>query len=114
MSGASDAPLRARIEGALRAAMKARERAAVSALRTVLAALDNAGAVAHDGLPSSVTGLSADVPRRELTHADALALLRAEADERRAALATYAQHGRDDEAARLRTEIDAIEPFLED
>ena len=114
MSEPSDTALRTRIETALRTAMKAREKVPISTLRTLLSALDNAGAVSQEGAPSSVTGLSADVPRRELTRADALVLLHAEADERRVALAMYEEHGRTEEAGRLRAEIQTIESFLED
>ena len=41
-----DSPLRSRLRAALTAAMKARDTVAVTALRTTLAAIDNAGAVA--------------------------------------------------------------------
>lgn len=107
-----DAPLRARLQDALRLAMRAREAPAVSALRTALSALDNAGAVAQTAAHVPVEGLSADVPRRELTEGEAVALLQAEADERREAMETYRRLGRDPEANRLRAELAALAPFL--
>jgi len=110
---AGHAALRARLQDALRVAMRAREAPAVSALRTALSALDNASAVAQTAAHVPVEGLSADVPRRELTEGEAIAILQAEADERREAMETYMRLGRDPEANRLRAELAALAPFLE-
>ena len=72
--------------------MKARDQAAVSALRSALAAIDNAEAAdaaqASTGpgtaeFAGSVAGLGAgEVPRRVVTDADAVAIVRAEVAER--------------------------------
>lgn len=81
----TESPLRARLRSALLDARRARDSAATSTVRTVLAALENAEAVRVDSVPSagaieeSVLGVgTADAPRRILTAADELAVLEAE------------------------------------
>ena len=69
-------PLRDRLRAALPAALKARDRTAVAALRSALAAIDNAEAVdasdVHAGaIEASAPGPgAAERPRRELTESD--------------------------------------------
>lgn len=114
--------LRARLRADLTAAMKARERTAVSALRTALAAVDNAEAVrAPEGAVTAtsehVAGArqgvgSTEAARRELSAADLADLLRAQVDERREEAARYAALGRDGAAERLRAEADVLAVYL--
>jgi uncharacterized protein len=116
--------VRARLRAALTQAMRERDRAAVSALRSTLGAIDNAEAVAveidpaafpADGvIAGAVSGLgAADVPRRELTDDDQVAIVRAEVDERRAAAAGYERAGEVDRAATLHAEADALDAVLD-
>lgn len=120
------------LRAALRAAMKARDTVAVSALRSVLAAIANAEAVTapasgtdpfsgtgpFSGTPpggnqhvaGSAAGLgAAEAPRRELTGADIAAIIAAEVTERRAVAGQFDSTGNAGRAARLRREAEVIE-----
>lgn len=112
-------PLRERLRAAVPAAMKARDRRAVAALRSALAAIDNAEAVevAIDvragAIEASPVGAGAsEVARRSLTEADILALVRAEAADRRAAAAAYEAAGHHDRAVDLAAQADTLEAHL--
>lgn len=80
--------------------MKNRDRAALSAYRHALAAIDNAGAVVPaGGIPSAgaleeaATGVgAAEVARRELSDADIRTVVEAEIAEHRHAATTLAAH----------------------
>jgi uncharacterized protein YqeY len=100
--------------------MKARDRVAVAALRSTLAALDNAEAVDR---PASVdeslaieripVGLgAAEVARRVLTEAQMEQIVRAEVAEREAAARDYDQSGRPERAEQLRSEARVISAQL--
>lgn len=114
--------VRARLRAALTPAMRARDTAAVAALRSALAALDNAGAVptstdpaspASEHVAGAVAGVgAAEVARRELTEAEQVAIVRAEVAERGAAATVADGAGRADHAARLRAEAAALTPHL--
>jgi uncharacterized protein YqeY len=117
-------PLRPRLRAALTAAMKARDPAVVAALRSALAAIDNAEAVDPAHAPAvglgagpvakAVAGLGAgEVPRRLLTADEETAVVAAEVAERRAAASQYDQLGRADDARRLRTEADVLAAHLD-
>jgi uncharacterized protein YqeY len=114
----SIAPLRQRLREALPAAMKARDRVAVAALRATLAAIDNAEAVEH--VPShglaierSPVGVgAAEVERRVLTEAQVADIVRAEMAEREAAARDYERAGRPERAEQLRGEISVLSAHL--
>lgn len=103
---------------ALTAALRARDPVAVTALRSALSALANATAVPAPPSPEvggdadfarSVVGLgAAEVARRELTPAEATAVVRAEVDERFAAAALYPPAAAD----RLRAEAAVLTRLL--
>jgi uncharacterized protein YqeY len=106
--------LPARLRGALTVAIKARDRPAVTALRTALAALDNATAVSvrapaapTDGpIAGAVAGLgTTEAARRELTDADVAAVIETQIAAREEAAVTYEQAGRPEPAADLRAEV---------
>ncbi|PZF79266.1 hypothetical protein [Jiangella anatolica] len=115
--------LRARLRTDLGAAMKTRHRDAVTALRTALAAIDNAEAVPTAAPPPDATsehiggahaGLgAAEAARRELSLEDVRALLREQQRERRAEALRYDSLGRSDAADRLRREAETLDPYLE-
>jgi uncharacterized protein YqeY len=95
----------------------------VSALRSAIAAIDNAGAVdAPDAKAASggviagaMRGVGAsEVPRRELSETEVASLVRHEIAQRETAVAEYARHGREDDAARLRAEIELLAAQLGD
>jgi uncharacterized protein YqeY len=110
--------LEQRLRTALGTALRERNAAALGALRSTLAALENATAVPSDSPPpvgdehvaGSVAGLgAAEVPRRELTEPEAAAIVRAEIAERTAAAEQY---GRSPAAERLRAEAALLTDFL--
>ncbi|WP_030242490.1 MULTISPECIES: hypothetical protein [unclassified Streptomyces] len=102
--------------------MRARDKAAVSALRGTLAALDNAEAVPVDetshraaALEASPVGAGAtEAVRRELSERDVVDIVRAEAAERLAAAAQLTAPAHADRAGRLRAEAAVLLGFLED
>ena len=103
---------------ALTTALKSRDAVAVSALRSALAAIENAGAVdaAQAPLPGSgpiagaVAGLGAsEVERRPV---DVRAVVTAEVEQRHAAAREYAELGRPDRAERLRAEAEVLAAHL--
>jgi uncharacterized protein YqeY len=115
--------MRAEMRADLTAALKARDRVAVSALRSALAAVENAEAVAVDPRPASATGTAhvagaaagagaAEARRRHLTDADIHAIVEGEVRERSAAAQEYERHGRDDLAERLRVEVAVLRRYL--
>jgi uncharacterized protein len=116
----STPPLRQRLRAALPAAMKARDRVAVAALRSTLAAIDNAEAVEEAGsagrslaIEQSPVGVgAAEVARRELTEAQVEHIVRAEVAEREAAAVEYDRVGRADRAEQLRGEAGVLAAHL--
>ena len=109
-------PLRQRLRAALPAALKARDRLAVAALRSTLAAIDNAEAVdrpaavdrhlAIERIPVGVG--AAEAARRALTEAEIERIVRAEVAEREAAAVEYERAGHRDRAEQLRGEASAL------
>ncbi|WP_190197685.1 hypothetical protein [Streptomyces djakartensis] len=101
--------------------MRARDKAAVSALRGTLAALDNAEAVPVDeavhraaALEASPAGAGAtEAVRRELSECDVVQIVRAEAAERLAAAAELSAPAHADRAGRLRAEAAVLLRFLD-
>jgi uncharacterized protein len=127
--------LRAGLRRALPAAIKARDQTAVAALRSALAAIDNAEAVdvgnppppvlgAEEGqgptagaapVAGAVVGLGAgEVERRRLTAAEVEAIVRREEAERRTAARAYQEAGRPEHAERLEAEADLLAGYLGD
>jgi hypothetical protein len=122
--------MRASLRDDLKAALKARDRVATAALRSTLAAIDNAEAVPVDDPVDSVTGdepvvtgnehvagsaagLGAtEVARRHLTKADLRSIVESEVRERSVAAAEYEQLGRNDFAERLRAEAEVLSRYL--
>ncbi|BFU46184.1 hypothetical protein KRMM14A1004_44210 [Krasilnikovia sp. MM14-A1004] len=121
--------LRERLQAALVPAMKARDTAAVAALRSALAAIENAAAVAApDAAPDagaapvdgggpfakSTAGLgAAEVARRPQDDAEVERIVRAEIAERLAAADEYARLQRPEQAQRLRAEAQALSSRLD-
>jgi hypothetical protein len=124
---------------ALTAAMKARDRSAVTALRSALAAIDNAEVVDPANTPPAtarrpgpgkappgdppgegrIAGAAlgvgaAEVERRTLTPAETQAIVREEVTERQAAADAYERAGRSGPAERLRAEAEVLTAYLAD
>ena len=114
-------PVRQRLSAALAPAMKARDRVAVAAIRSALAAVSNAEAVPVDTVPSAgaieaaaLGAGSADAPRRELSEDDVLAVVALEVADRDRAAAEMTGHGHHEEAQRLTAEADVLRALLAD
>ena len=115
-------PIRQRLRAALPAAVKARDRTAMAALRATLAAIDNAEAAErpadvdrHLGIEQLPVGVgAAEVPRRVLTDAQVEQIVRAELAEREAVAREYERAGRPERAAELRAEADVLAAHLAD
>jgi uncharacterized protein YqeY len=113
---AGDLP--ARLQLALRSALKARDTAAVSALRSAMSAISNAeaiepGLVASGGsthIAGAVAGLGAgEAQRRHLTEPEVDQIVQAEITERHRAADEYGQTGHSDRADRLRHEASVLQ-----
>lgn len=114
----ADDSVQARLRLALGAAMKSKDTVAVPALRSVLAAIGNAEAVAQEvaGSPAAsdfvaggAAGLgAAEAARRILTREETARLVRDEISDRQAAARQYEAAGYPERAERLRREARAI------
>lgn len=115
--------MRANLRAGLTAALKARDRVAVTALRSALAAIDNAEAVPVDLPQGTVTGNehvagaaiglgAAEAERRHLTDTDVRSIVEAEVRERSAAAEEYERLGRDDLAEKVRAEAEVLSRHL--
>jgi uncharacterized protein YqeY len=123
----SDRPadlLRQRLRAALRQAIGRRDWVAMAALRSALAAIDNAEApdatlarmpiAGHATLAGTVAGLgAAEVERRTLSTAQVEQLIQAEINDREAAAQEYHRAGRSDMAERLRAENEVLRSCFE-
>jgi uncharacterized protein YqeY len=112
--------MEARLRTALKEAMKSRDAAAISAIRSALGAVDNAGSVGDgdwersplagsDHIAGSVQGLgAADVPRREIDDWQVVEIVRADVADRMQAAEQYRELGLVEEAARLESECKVL------
>lgn len=120
--------MRANLRDNLKTALKARDHIAITALRSALAAIENAEAVpvdppspsvpenevtGNEHIAGSTAGLgAADAERRHLTEADLLSIVEKEVRERSVAAQEYERLGRDDLAERLRAEAEVLSRHL--
>lgn len=119
MSGHSVDSLKTRLRADLRAAMLARDAKQAAVLRVLLAAIDNAEAVAIEDRPQSLqrldfAGGAAEVARRVLGEDEVAAILAEEISARRAAADQMAALGRPDREAELNAEADIVARYLQD
>lgn len=107
----------------LTAALKARDRVAIAALRSALAAISNAeappaGQPSHhiadnEHIAGSATGVGAtEVARRQLSEADLHVIVETEMHERSVAAEGYELIGRDDLAEPLRSEAAVLNRYV--
>jgi uncharacterized protein YqeY len=114
--------LRQRLRDALPAALKARDRVAVAALRSALAAIGNAEAIDATPAPPGALAIersavgvgAADAARRVLSDSQVEDIVRAEIAEREAAARQYDTAGSAERAARLRAEAATLNAYLPD
>ena len=108
---------KAQLRTDLRSAMRERDAQRVRAIRSLIAALDNAEAVPpsarHEKYVVSTFGDgSAEVPRVVLSSIDVEGVLRREAEARRTSAATLSELGKPTQAAELLEEFRVIEHYL--
>ncbi len=119
----TESRLRQRLELMLRDALQRRDRVAVSAVRSALAAIDNAGAVPPGPAAAPAAGSmyvagssgglgTGQAERRSLSKSEVAGIVRAEIAERQAAALEYERHERADQASRLRREAQVLESAL--
>lgn len=122
--------MRSGLQDELKAALKSRDRVAISALRSALAAIANAEAVPADQSPDAaangsagsaasehvvgaVNGLGAtEARRRELSAADLRSIVAKEVEDRSAAASEYEGLGQHEVAGRLRSEAAVLSRLL--
>lgn len=117
--------MRANLRDDLKTALKAKDRVAIAALRSALAAIDNAEAVPLDSadqapviatnehVAGTAVGLgAAEVERRHLTDDDQRDIVAREAQERTVSADEYDRLGRGDAAERLRAEAAVLDRAL--
>ena len=112
--------LRRRLRDALVAAMKERDRVTVTALRSTLAAIDNAEAVDTTAMAagslaieSSPVGIgAAEAERRALSEEDIAQIVHSEVADREAAALEYDRAGRPERAEALRAEAQVLSSHL--
>ncbi|WP_152362308.1 GatB/YqeY domain-containing protein [Microlunatus speluncae] len=118
--------LRARLQTALREALKGRDQDATRAIRSALSAIANAEAVevtttrtearpvaTAETVAGTVAGPgTAEVARKELTGDDLDSIVAGEITDRRAAAERYRESGRGEPADLLRQEADLLERIL--
>lgn len=110
------------LRSALTQALRSRDGVAVAALRSALAAVDNAeapdaGLAPEPGSNARVAGPmvglgATEVARRRLSAAEVQRILMGEIADRDRAVETYRQAGRADRADRLSAEADVLRPYL--
>src|SRR5699024_1350550 len=105
--------LRDRLEADLLTAMKSGKKTTVTIIREMLTAIDNAGAVELNGPADPVVGRSGEVPGKVLSEKQIREVLRVMSDEHRSAINEYKRLGIDDDANRLRKELNIITHYLE-
>lgn len=105
--------LQDRATQALRTAMRDRDRDAMSALRTLLAAFGNAGAVTVDARAGALERVpvgvgAAEADRRDVDEEERRAILASEIADCEDGAATAAAHGETETAERLRRQADLL------
>ncbi|MFT4218128.1 MAG: hypothetical protein QM619_13235 [Micropruina sp.] len=120
----TSAPIRQALRDALPGAMTARDTPARNAIRSALAAIENAEAVVVETPADGAAATSehfagtaigvgaAETPRRELDEDHTLEIVSVERDERLAAAAEYRARGEEQRAAELEAEAAALDAFL--
>lgn len=108
---------RLRVLDQLRAdlAISLRERRSieVSAIRTLIGALENAEAVEVEHSSEVKTGFGHDVPRRELTDREVRDILERERSDVVNAMVRYGDLGLDDHVAEMKARLTIIERYVE-
>lgn len=106
--------LQQRLKESFSAALKARDGVATAALRSALAAIDNAAAVDASAGSRPTLGVGTrEVERKDLSAADVREIVRREVSDREAAATEYESRSRLDQARRLRAEAAVLMKLLD-
>lgn len=100
--------IRKHLESALKDAMRAKDRAAITALRGLLHAIDNASAV-----EVADSSAASEVPRRIASREEIVSLIRREAEERHAAARLYESVGESLRAQELRRQAEIASTWVD-
>ena len=111
--------LRAALRRGLTAALKKRDPDALAALRTAMAAIDNAEAVPAPAASAHIAGApggigSSEAARRQLSASELRAILRGQIDEHSREAERYEALGHADAAERLRRQASTLATYLAD
>lgn len=106
--------LHQRLRDSFTAALKAKDATATAALRSALAAIDNASAVdATSGSQPALGVGTRDVARNELSQEQVREIVRREVSDREAAATEYESRTKTDQARRLRAEAAVLAGLLD-
>ena len=114
MEGRPLSELQRQLRESFTAALKAKDAVATAALRSALAAIDNAAAV--DSTPGSMPALGVgtrDFARKELSPGEVREIVRREVSDREAAAIEYETRAKNDQARRLRAEAAVLAGLLD-
>jgi uncharacterized protein len=113
--------IKSRLSIDLKSAMKDRNAVAIKAIRSLMSAIDNAGAVSVEapkimpmsgGIAGATAGLgSTEIPRRDLSAEDIKQIIRKEIDEMAKAIESINDHSRP-ETVQLERQIDLLRGYL--
>jgi uncharacterized protein YqeY len=101
-----------RLRADLTRAMKGRDRTAVRALRSALAAISNAEAPPIERVPEAVHGGPNEHAPLRLSSSDIERILQAEVDDRRDTIAQIGPHGHTEQVQELQAEIGVLQAYL--
>jgi uncharacterized protein len=96
------------IKSDLAGAMRSRDTDSVRTLRSLLGAIDNAGAMTGGDAAEQIGAFSTETPRRELSSEEVRGIVESEIGERREAVVLYRDAGRPDIIGRLENEIQIL------
>ena len=104
---------RERLQADLKTAMKQRDQLAVTTIRALIGAIDNAGAVPVGDAPYEVeVGLGHDVERRQLSDEEVERIIASEHADLDRAARQYEELGQTDRAFDFRTRADIARAYL--
>lgn len=99
---------RAKLSEELRAALAKRDKEEVSTIRSLMAALDNAGALSKEEIARLPDFAGAEVPRRKMSQSDIERILQSEIELRKNAFDDYSRIGNAEQAELVERSIATI------
>lgn len=96
----------------LSTALRKRDKTETSAIRTLISAIENAGAVEATLSAEPKVGTDHDVPRRELEDADVTAIIQRERDEITEAIERYRELGAAEQVEDLEVRLQIVDRYV--